>query len=55
MKGRRRGRGLVNWRNDTPADPKAVERRLKQAMAKLSAPESDRPAHGDSEDDKDEA
>jgi hypothetical protein len=48
MKGRRRGRGLVNWRKDTlSTDLKAVERRLKQAMAKLSAPESDRPAQTD--------
>jgi hypothetical protein len=47
MKGRRRQR-LVNWKKDTlSADPKAVERRLKEAMAKLSAPESDRPAQTD--------
>jgi hypothetical protein len=46
MKGRRRQRGLVNWRKDTVStDAKAVERRLKQAMEKLSAPEPERPRH----------
>jgi hypothetical protein len=55
MKGRRQGR-LVNWRKDTlSTDPKAVERRLKRAMAKLSVLESDRPAQkGDDGEDKSE-
>jgi hypothetical protein len=55
MKGRRRSR-LVNWRKDAlSTDPKAVERRLKRAMAKLSAPESDCPAQKDDDgEDKSE-
>jgi hypothetical protein len=53
---RRQRRGLVNWRKDSlSTDPKAVERRLKQAMAKLSAPEPDRPAQKDDDgEDKSE-
>jgi hypothetical protein len=52
MKRRGQRRGLVNWRKDTlSADPKAVERRLKQAMAKLTVPEPERPAQKDGEDE----
>jgi len=47
MKGRRRSR-LVNWKKDSlSTNPEAIERRLKRAMAKLSSPESDRPAQKD--------
>jgi hypothetical protein len=56
MKGRRRKRGLVSWKKDSlSTNPEAVERRLKQAMAKLSVPEPDRPAQkGDDGEDKSE-
>jgi hypothetical protein len=52
MKGRRRQRQLVSWKRDSlSTNPKAVEQRLKRAMAKLSVPEPERLAQKDDDDE----